>query len=365
LKKIPFLSKKTIKKTIDDFKAKNFPENKFEVNTTGGSTGFPLRFYVEKDVAQAIHKAFFQIFLDQFNCHFTNKQVNLISNDNICTYSIFRRIMILSSLYMSDKNIPTYIKKIKNLKPKFILAFPTALFKLAKYMNKNQIESFPSLKAVICSGEIIFDWQRNLFEKTFNCRIYSLYAHNEIAVFGTSCPVSNNYHMYPEYGIVELINKNGEQVTKEGESGEIVVTGFNNYIFPFIRYKTEDIGILTLKKCSCGRNYFLLKQIIGRIQDFIVTKDKRLIPLTGFYGLIAKVSDNVKNCQLLQEEEGKLILNIIKDDNYTEKDEKAIKTQYQKRFNKDINLTIQYVDSISSNPAGKFQFLIQKLPIDY
>ena len=106
-------------------------------------------------------------------------------------------------------------------------------------------------------------------------------------------------------------------------------------------------------------------KIIGRKQDFIITKDKRFIPLTGFYGLVVKASDNVKNCQLIQELEGELILNIVKDTNYTEKDEMVIKNYYQKRFNNDINLIIQYVDSIPLNPGGKSQFLIQKLPIDY
>ena len=230
LQKLPFLSKETIKLNIQDFKAKNYPAKKFEFNTTGGTTGFPLGFYIEKGVAQATHMAFFQIFLDQLNCHFLNKQVHLIGSDDICTYSIFRRIMILSSSYMNDKNLPLYIKKIRFLKPKFVLAFPSALVKLAKYMNKNHLKSFPSIQTIICSGETIYDWQRILIEKTFNCKIYTLYAHNEIAVFGTSCPVSNNYHMYPEYGIVELINKEGKQATNEGEIGEIIVTGFNNYI---------------------------------------------------------------------------------------------------------------------------------------
>ena len=81
--------------------------------------------------------------------------------------------------------------------------------------------------------------------------------------------------------------------------GEIVGTGFNKFIFPFIRYKTGDTGVLTNKKCKCGRNYFLLKRIEGRLQEFIIAKTKRYIPLIGTYGTIANCTKNVKDCQFL------------------------------------------------------------------
>ena len=296
LQELPLLDKQTIRGNFEKFKAKNFSKNKFQYITTGGSTGFPLGLYVEWGVAEATYMAFFQTLLDQKDCYFMDKQVHLIGTEDMCKYQVFRRVMILSSFQMTDKNLPIYIRKIRKLKPTFIVAYPSAITNLAKYMNKNEIKSFPSVKMIICSGETIYDWQRELLERTFNCRVNALYIHSENSVFATTCAHSDNYHVYPEYGIVELIHKDGRPVTKEGERGEIVVTGFNNYIFPFIRYRTGDIGVLTHQKCKCGRNYLLLKRIEGRLQDFIVSKKKRCIPLTGFYGVVAKCSSNVKNC---------------------------------------------------------------------
>lgn len=365
LQKLPLLDKQTVRENLEEFKAKNFPKRKFEYITTGGSTGFPLGLYVERGVAEAIHMAFLQILLDQVDCHFTDRQVHIIGIEEACKYQVFGRILILSSFHMKDENMPTFIRKIRKLKPKFILGFPSAVTILARYMNKNKIEPFSSVKTVICSGETLYDWQRELLEETFKCRVHAVYSHNEVSVFATTCAYSNDYHIYPEYGIAELIHKDGKPVTKEGEMGEIVVTGFNNPLFPLIRYRTGDIGVLAHQKCKCGRNYLLLKRIEGRVQDFIVSKSGRYIPLTGFYGLVAKCSNNVRNCQLVQEVEGEVILNIVKDKGYTDEDENSIVRAFEKRFGGEVDLIIRYVDQIPLTSGGKFKFLIQKLPIDY
>ena len=53
---------------------------------------------------------------------------------------------------------------------------------------------------------------------------------------------------------VEVLDENGQHV-KEGETGEVVVTSFSNYVMSFIRYRTGDLveyggkknGIVILK----------------------------------------------------------------------------------------------------------------------
>ncbi|KYK34602.1 MAG: hypothetical protein AYK22_05170 [Thermoplasmatales archaeon SG8-52-3] len=365
LKKIPFLTKQIVKENVEEIKAANYPLRKFKYTTTGGSTGFPLGFFVEKGVAKAKNMAFYQSLLDNAGCFLTEKHAYFIGYNNIYRYQFFRRIMVLSSFFITDDNLPIYINKLRKFKPKFIMGFTSAITNLARYMDKNSIDFFPSIKTVVCAGETLFDWQRDILERTFQCRVHALYDHFEQAVFGTTCEYSNYYHLYPQYGITELVHEDGTPVVNEDEEGEIVATGFNNFIFPFIRYKTGDIGILTHKKCKCGRDYLLLKSIEGRKQEIIVSKEKRYISLTGFYGLIAKFSKNVKDCQIAQEKEGEILLFIVKEKDYTKKDEDLIIKNFKDRFKGEIDIVIQYVDNIPRTAGGKFKFLIQKLSVEY
>ncbi len=171
--------------------------------------------------------------------------------------------------------------------------------------------------------------------------------------------------MFPEYGITELVDKEGNLVTKEGETGEIVGTGFHTYYFPFIRYKTGDLGAYTEEKCPCGRNYPLLRKIEGRVQDFVVSKTKKLVPFTRIHHLVAESSQNVKECQFYQDTEGELVLNIVKTQHYTDSDSQKIQKGFQKILGNGFNLAIRFVDQIPRTNRGKFQFLIQKLPVDF
>lgn len=365
LQQIPFLTKEIIRENLEDLKAKNYPKHRFEYTRTGGSSGYPLQFYTEKSVWIARLNAFSKILMDWTGCSYFDRNVFITGRDNPYRYQLLGRMLVLSSFYMNEEYLPQFIQKIRKLKPKYIFTYPSAITILANYMKKNNIEVFPSLKTIICHAETLYDWQRELVEATFHCRVHEHYGLREQTVFGGTCEHSNYYHIFPEYSILEIIDKDGNQVKKEGELGEIVGTGFYTYLFPFIRYKTGDLGIFTKHKCECGRNYPLLKRIEGRVQDFVISKTKKLVPFTRFHHLAAESSPNVKECQFYQDTEGELVLNIVKTQYYTDADNQTIQNNFKKILGNEFHLIIRFVDEIPLTKRGKFQFLIQKLPIEF
>lgn len=364
LQKLPFLTKEIIREHVENLKATNYPESKFEYTRTGGSTGYPLRFYKEKGVWLTRLTAYTKIMMDWADSSFFDRSVFITGRDDPWKYQLFGRMLVLSSFYMNEEYLSQFIQKIRKLKPKYILTYPSAITILAKYMRENNLEVFPSVKVIICHAETLYEWQRDLIEETFHCKVHDHYGLREQTVLGGTCEHSNYYHMFPEYGILEIVDKHGNPITKEGQTGEIVGTGFHTYYFPFIRYKTGDLGVYTKYKCKCGRNYPTLKRIEGRKQEFIITKSKQLIPLTGIYGLIAKSSHNVQECQLYQDALGKIEIRILKTKKYSKKDSDKIKNNFKKRFRNEIDITIQFVNSIPRTDRGKSKFLIQKLPIE-
>ena len=365
LNKIPFLTKEITKENLEDLKAINYTKSKFEQLTTGGSTGQPLVFYVEKDVSLSKKMAFAKLWMDWTNRSFFDKCVYITGEDIPYKFKLFGRNLILSSFFMNEEYLPIFIEKIRKLKPKHILGYPSAITNLAIYMKKNNLSSFPNVKAIVCLAETLNEWQRNLLEEFFQCRVYNQYGLLESVALGGTCKYSNNFHMFPEFGIVELIGKDGKLVTKEGEMGEIVATSFISYIFPFIRYKTGDLGIYSSKKCKCGRNYPLLSSIEGRLQEFLVSRTNKLVNLTGAYGLIVKSSLNVIECQLYQETPGEIVINIVKEENYSDSDTKFILENFQKKLGDGFSFSVSFVDHIPLTPRGKYKFLIQRIPINF
>jgi phenylacetate-coenzyme A ligase PaaK-like adenylate-forming protein len=360
----PLLGKETVQEHARDFKATNYPPSAFEETNTGGSTGFSLRFSIEKGVWFAKHLAYLSLLLNRGGCHVMDNSVQLIGREKPWEYRPLSRTLVLSSYQMTEQNLPIYLKKILQLHPGYFIGYPSAMTMLANYMKQNALQ-LKGVKAIYSFGETIYDWQREYLESFFHCRVHSQYGHREQCVLGGTCEQANTYHLFPDYGYVELIDRNGRPVTREGDIGEIVATGFHTGIFPFIRYKTGDIAVYTTKECECGRQVPLLRSVEGRIQDFMVSKTHRLVPLMGVLQLISRSSAHMKEYQLYQEQEGELILRIVKKEGFSDDDIHQIKENISTRLGNEFSLSLEYLDAIPRTLRGKYQFFVQKLPVKY
>jgi len=265
---------------------------------------------------------------------------------------------------MTDETLPKYIAKIREFKPDFIQAYPSAITILARFMKKNNIEPFSSVKALLCGSENLYSWQRELLEEVFQCRVYSWYGHSEQAALAGECEKSTYYHIFPEYGMVELINKDGNPATNEDELGEIVATGFNNFICPFIRYRTMDLAAPTDAKCECGRNHPLLKRVEGRLQEFFVDRTGSLTTFTCAHKALWNVKDKINAYQYVQNEPGKVLLNIDAKSKFSISDIDSVKRTFLDFYPR-FDIKIKFVEVIPRTERGKFRYLIQKLPIEF
>lgn len=371
LKKLPYLTKEIIQKNLPDLVATNYPKSKLQYVTTGGSTGIPLGFYRERGVADAKERAFMLTQWNRVGFRMGDRCVILrgdvvqaASKDKFWEYDRINKNLIASSYHMTDENLPKYIQKIRAFKPDFIRAYPSAITILARFMKENKIDPFPGIKALFCGSENLYPWQRELLESVFRCRVYSWYGHVEQAALAGECEYSTCYHIFPEYGIVELIGDEGKPVGGEGGLGEIVATGLNNFACPLIRYRTMDLAVPSNIKCECGRNYALLERVEGRLQEFIITETGRLISMTAI-NMHSDIFDNVKQFQFYQEKKGEVTFNIVKRDTYTDSDTEYITEELYKKLGDDMHLTICFVDHIPRTQSGKYRFLIQKLPVEF
>jgi len=373
LRKLPYLTREIIRDNLENLVARNYSESELRFTTTGGSTGVPLGFYRDERVWAEKETAFITSMwrrvgfkLGDKRVVFTGYVVRSVEKGKFWEYDLLNNRVFFSSYHMADKNLPRYIEEIRRIKPDFIHGYPSVVTILARFMKENGVEPFPSVRAVLCGSENIYQPQRDLLEEVFNCRAFSWYGHTEQTVLAGECECSTDYHVSPQYGITELIGKDGELVTGEDEVGEMIATGFINYAMPFIRYKTMDFGVHTNQRCGCGREYPLLKRVEGRLQDFVVTEDGRLISLTALiFGQHFHAFSRIKDMQIEQERRGEIMVRIVRVGGYADKDEKEIFQKIQKITGNQLFVQFEYVDEIPRTRMGKRLFLIQKLPIEW
>lgn len=370
LRKLPYLTKEIIQENLPDLVARNYPRSKLQYVTTGGSTGIPLGFYWERGVTNPKEDAFIRMLWNRVGYGIADRCAVLRGNfdqsgrkGKFWRYDPLNKSLILSCSDMTDELLPDYVAKIREFRPNFIQAYPSVITVLTRFMKRNNIEPFPTVKAILCTSENLYPWQRELLEEHMKCRVWSFYGHSERAALAGECEKSTYYHIQPEYGIVELISKDGNAGTNEDEPGEIVATGFNNFICPFIRYGTMDLALLSNAKCECGRHYVLLKGVEGKLQEFFVDKTGSLI--TSFYSDEGprNFAEKIKAYQYVQNEPGKVLLNICAKSEFSIPEIGSVKRTFLDFYPR-FDIEIEFVDQIPRTESGKFKFLVQKLPIE-
>lgn len=374
LEKIPYLTREIVKTHMEELKAVNYPEFAFLHGTTGGSSGTPLSFYLPAGESQAFEWAFMKTQWERVGYQFWHKSAVLrgnrpgtgLTNQNrISKKILFGRWLILSPYHLRKDTYLQYVEQLRKFKPKYIQAYPSLIYQLAQYMLQHRISAIPSVRAILCGSEGMTPFQRKQIEDAFKCRVYSWYGHSEMCVLAGECEKSTDYHIFPEYGITELIDDSGKVISSPDVAGEVVSTSLSNYVFPLIRYKTGDIGVYADGTCKCGREYKRFSKIEGRLQDIIITKDYRKVTLTSLiFAQHFKAFSHFENMQIVQNEPGILVVKIVKTDEYTTEDEAEIRTGIQKVTDNTVDTIFDYATPIVRSISGKYKFLIQNMDLD-
>lgn len=370
LRQLPCLTREDVVSNREGLVAENVATSKLSLLGTGGTTGLPLKFYADESVFNPLESAFITCLWNRVGYRFGDKYVVFgeLPPPKLFAFDPNYRLLRFSTFAMTSENLPTYMKLIREFQPKFILATPSALFLLGRFMKDNGVAPFPTVKALLLASERVYDFQRMLLEDVLKCRVFSWYGHRERTVCAGECECSTDYHIYPEYGITELVGRDGETVTEDSEPGEIVGTGFLNWVAPFIRYRTGDVAAYTSKKCRCGRNYRLLKSVEGRTQEYLVARDGSLLTFASLFAAysidVGWTDQRIKQIQFLQEAAGEIVIRVVKYPTSTDAEVRKYLLEWaNRRLTAFKKAKVDIVKEIPLTQAGKRLYYIQKLHV--
>lgn len=360
IERFPFIDKEIVKSNEDQFISDKFKKSELIQKKTSGSTGMPLAIYMNKDTT--LKEWAFVVHIWE-RIGFTSKSSRILmreiedKNKGICYFDGLKNELRIDISNMTPENMEIYCKAIERYKPDYIHGYPSATLQLCKFIEKRGIKH--QFKGVLPSSEGMSKEEVNYIKRVLNCPCLYFYGHTERLVMAGQCECSECYHVEPLYGYCELIDKNGEVIREEGKTGEIVATGFCNTGMPLIRYKTGDLAEWSLKKCSCGRNYKLLKKLEGRTTEYLVDCNNNKISLTAFR--YSFYEQHVNSFQFYQDEPGKVFVRIIPEEDFTELDKRNILKTLEEDCDSQIEFCIEKVKSISKKKSGKRELIIQKL----
>ncbi|MBN2215330.1 MAG: phenylacetate--CoA ligase family protein [Bacteroidales bacterium] len=363
---IPCLTKEIIKENIRELVSEAIPRKYHKHSITGGTTGVPMDLYLDRRTSSPLEFAYINYIWKKVGYRFYDKCAvlrsdvpkHIIEGKKYWHHNLTNNWLSMSSHKLNSETSELYVNKILNFKPKYIIAYPSVIYTLARHVTRLDIK-IPNLRAIICSSETLYDWQRKYLSKVFGADIFSYYGLTEKCCIAGECDTNTFYKFVPTYGFVELLNHNNDWCTAEDEEGEIVATGFNNYVMPFIRYKTKDIGIHTnFNDNSPG--WKIIKEIRGRQQEFFVDKTGSTVSFTCSDEPFWHIIDKLYAYQYIQDKPGIVDLNLEMTGKLSDSEIEIIHKVFSSYY-ANITLNVYTVNSIPRTASGKFRYLIQNI----
>ena len=270
-------------------------------------------------------------------------------------FNWIERQLYFSAFHISPTNVPHYVEALNKFKPDYLVGYAFSHYSLAR-MILNQNLKVHSPKAVLTSSEKLTPDMEEVIRKVYQCPIFDAYSGVEACCLVSECE-HHRFHTSPDVGIVEIIGKDGKSVSV-GMPGEIVATGLLNFVQPLIRYRTGDYAAFSEERCPCGRQMPVIKELIGRLEDILTTKDGREIVIVNN---IFKGIDHIRQGQIIQEDLERICLRLVVDSEFGEATKKVIEKRFEERLGK-IKLSYEIVKEIPKTENGKFRSVISKIP---
>jgi len=367
LKLLPILTKDDIRKHFKELIAKNFKKYKPILSHTSGSTGEPLRYYLDKDLLTLIkaivwrHWRWCGLNYGEKIAVFRGTLIDEFGKKRQCYYKIEGNQIHFSTFAMDEKTMEIYIKKLNEIKPSLIRGYPSSLEILAKFILEKGKKLDFSPKAIHTSSEVVLPEQREVIEEAFGAPLFDWYGHGESTVCAGECEYHKGLHLNVEFGCTEFIKT--KETKNMTDVYNIISTSLWNFSMPFIRYDTEDLALLKESKCPCGRGLPLIKKIIGRQGDIIKGVNGVLVSPSSFVHFWKyKVADRLKNisyAQIIQEDIDFIRVRLV--GMKCKENEEIIKKQLNMLLG-NMKIEFEYQQQI---PTGqKWRFTISKIKLD-
>jgi phenylacetate-CoA ligase len=364
---MPLLTKEYVRRHQSELLANGIDTRQVDDVATGGTSGAPLTFRIQRD-RSAVEWAFMTWQWKRIGFRLGDRRVVLRGTqiDGAAAGAISQENplldeLALSTFALSAANLGQYLETIQEYGPAFLHAYPSSAETLARLLSQTSGLARPRFRGILLGSENLYPSQIDLISQTFATPLFSWYGHSEKCLLGGWCEHTRDFHMFSQYGYLEVLTENGEPCAP-GERGVLVGTGFINRVMPFLRYVTDDTAILTDDPCPCGLPYPRVRDVIGRWHgEKLYGTAGRTFTMTAL-NTHSPVFNRVAQFRLVQERVGEAIVEVVGTEEYTPADSQAIAGEYMNRCGGAISFTVRVVSELPRTRAGKFKFVDQRIP---
>lgn len=183
-------------------------------------------------------------------------------------------------------NTEDRLLKMREVKASAFMATPTYVLNMAETAKK-KLNMDPSrdlnIQKITCAGEpgASIPATKKRIQEHWGAKVYDHIGATEIGAWSFECQEQpGGLHVNEGLFLVQIEDvQTGEIIEEADRPGKMVVTAFDRYAQPCIRFDAKDIIQWHDQYCSCGRTFRMIKGgVIGRADDITKVKGVLLAP---------------------------------------------------------------------------------------
>ena len=373
-KKVPLLDKAILRERFEDLKSDDLSQRRWKYNTSGGSTGEPVRFIQDQD-HEDWSKAFtmltdtwteYDVGLPMVKLWGSERDL-LVGQETLRVHlgRWLENVIWLNAFRVTPEEMIHHVSCINRVRPIQILAYVESIYELARFIEARGLEVY-SPRAIVTAAGTLHQPVRQVVERVFRAPVFNRYGSREVHDIACECEVHEGLHISALTHYVEVLRPDGSP-TEPGEVGEVVITPLTNFAMPLIRYRIGDMAAWSEDSCSCGRNWPLLKTVTGRVTDMFIKADGALVNGKYFTALFF-FREWVKKFQIVQDKHDHLLLRVVPLDetgdvlNIRRAEVQEIEDKIRLVMGPACKVTWDQVSDIPPTASGKYRYTISKVP---
>jgi phenylacetate-CoA ligase len=242
-------------------------------------------------------------------------------------------------------------------RPAYLVTYPSILAAILEIHEARGL-SQPGLLEVMTMGEVLEEEVRAACRRVWNIPVVDAYSAQEVGVIALQCPGRDHYHIQSESLLLEIIDAQGNPVNP-GEIGKVVATPLHNFAMPLLRYEIGDYAELGAP-CPCGRGLPVLRQVLGRTRNMLVTPDgNRYWPSLGSRTL-REIAPIIQH-QFVQTDIETIEARLFTERPLAEAEERELIEHIRSRLPYPFKIELRFVDAISRTAGAKYEYFRSEL----
>jgi phenylacetate-CoA ligase len=260
----------------------------------------------------------------------------------------------LDAAQITEAKLAAFHHTLLRYRPRIIQAYARSAVLFARYLEEQKLVAHRP-RALVTSAEVL-EWQdRQLLERVFGCPVFDRYGCREVSVVASECSGHDGLHVMAEGLYVEIETPDGP--ARPGQMGAVLVTDLLNYAMPLIRYRIGDMATWAPGPCACGRALPRLQCVVGRVTDFLVGCNDRLVSGVFLATYVVAHRPGLGQVQICQDRAAAVTYRIKPGRDFRPvEDADYLRCATRQHLGEHAEVNVELVDELAAESSGKFLF---------